>query len=274
MRIRGTILLALFFTALSSGCGGGSAEQAPPPVQQQIDIERVVNMPAGFQVVGAHGAVQIDGNYANLGLVAKGTVTIPAAGSITPSTPSAASLPPQISMTGITPILCLRPLVVNAALASVKKNGSTFSYTVIGSASASGETFQWYLFDQMSLAIPLSTGNAGLQVFNASGQIVFDSNAHPMRLAAVGKIPDAGLVNIPASVSAPIPGTYAACISQGRIDSIYFNLSRQTQVFGEGVLINQNGATTAPVPNYFVGFEIHPKASNGGQILLVDVSGL
>lgn len=277
MRIKAAILVATLFTALSSGCGGGSASQAPEPVkspEQKIDVERVQNMPAGFQVFGLHGVLQVDGKYANLGLVAKGTITIPPSGSITPSTPMVSALIPQISAKGMTPILCLRPTVVNATIAKVQRIGDTFNYTIIGSPSQNGETFSWYLFDQMSMATAVANSKSGIQVFNTQKVLVFDALAYPMRVIAVGSMPDAPLLSSPGVLNVGSSGTYAACISQGRIDSIYSSASRKTQIFGEGVRITSNGVVTDAVPNNFVGYEIHPRENSGAQIILVDVSGL
>lgn len=276
MRIKVSTLVVTLFMALSSACGGGSGDSVTesPAISSSLEFERVQNMPAGFQLFGAHGVMQIDGQYANLGLTAKGAITIPPSGSITPSTPMVSQIAPQISVKGITPIVCLRPTVVNATIARVQRSGDVFNYTVIGSASASGETFQYFVFDQMRLAIPLSNSKGGMQVFTPDGNIVFDSNANPMRVIAVGSVPSAPLLTTPGALSAPSPGVYAACISQGRIDSIYSPPSRRTQIFGEGVRITANGAVTDAVPNNFVGYEIHPRENTGAQIILVDVSGL
>lgn len=279
MRIRALTLAVTLFTVLSSaGCGGGSGgvtDAAQPPAQQ-LTFEQVVNMPAGFQVIGSHGSVQVDGSYFNLGLVAKGTVQIPAAGSITQSVPDISLITPQITATGISPILCLRSLQTQVAIARVKRSGSTFQYTIIGTPTASGETVQWFLFDQMTLALKAGQSNAGIQVFDGVGSIVFDSNAYPMRVAAVGKVPDQDLINVPGAVSAASVGTFAACVTQGRIDSFYVaGNGGYSQVFTEGAQITSTGAVTGEVPLYYAkNIEIHPKSSIGGQILLVDVSGL
>ncbi len=277
MQIKALTLAVTLFTVLSSaGCGGGSTEPvaAAPSFNGLLDIDRVQNMPAGFQLFGAHGVMQIDGQYANLGLTAKGVITIPPSGSITQSTPMVSGIAPQISVRGITPILCLRPTVVHATIARVQRSGEVFSYTVIGSASPAGETFEYFVFDQMRLAIPLSNSKSGLQLFTPDGNIVFDSNANPMRVVAAGSISNAPLLSTPGSLNVGYSGVYAACISQGRIDSVYSYPSRMTQIFGEGVRITANGAVTDAVLNNLVGYEIHPRENSGAQIILVDVSGL
>ena len=271
MRIKVITLAALFFTVLSSsGCGGGSGGAAPEstPATQQVFNQGQV-MPAGFQVIGSAGNVQIDGNNINLGLIAKGTVTIPAAGSITSANVSAIQMAPQIVVTGSTPILCIAPKIVSATIARVQQNGTTFSYTIAGSASANGETFNWYLFDKMSLT---SQGNSGLQVFNGSGQIVFNSNSSPMRIAGIGQIPGGTIAASPANVQGSGSGVYAACISQGRIDGAWDSF--YTHVMLEGVTVNGGGASTSQVLGALIPAQISSTSSPGGQILLVDVSGL
>ena len=275
MRIKVITLVVSLFTVLSSsGCGGGSGGAAPEstPATQQVFNQGQV-MPAGFQIIGSSGNVQIDGNYVNLGLIAKGTVTIPAAGSISTSAVNASAITPQIVVTGSTPILCIAPKIVRANIGRVQQSGSTFSYTIIGGASSAGETFNWYLFDQMSLT---TQGTSGLQVFNASGQIVFNSNANPMRIAAVGQVPNVSLSGNPStSINAPTAGTYAACLTQSRMYYQALGAGNFGQLYGDGVTITSSGSTIgafliALPPNNISMSEM----TNGGPILLVDVSGL
>lgn len=274
MQIKGTILAVLFFTALSSGCGGGAPESVPArPTQPTInEIERVKNMPAGFQIIGAHGVVQVDENYVNLGLIAKGTVTIPAGG--VPLNQAA-----QIVVAGSSPVLCIRPVSTYATIRRVQKSGGTYSYTLQGGyANANGtgptaETFNWYLFDRMALT---TMSNTGVQVFNATGEITFNSNGNPMRVAAVGQIQNASIATSPAVVSAASSGAYAACMTQGRIDSAVFapGTGEETHIFIEAVKINASGASTGYLMDGLIPAAVNVQSYQGGQILLVDVAGL
>ena len=162
---------------------------------------------------------------------------------------------------------------MKANIGRVQQSGSTFSYTIIGGASSAGETFNWYLFDQMSLT---TQGTSGLQVFNASGQIVFNSNANPMRIAAVGQVPNVSLSGNPStSINAPTAGTYAACLTQSRMYYQALGAGNFGQLYGDGVTITSSGSTIgafliALPPNNISMSEM----TNGGPILLVDVSGL
>lgn len=274
MRTRVTILTALLFTVFISGCGGGSNAplSLPSPDATTSQLQGLPNMPAGFQIVNSSGVVQVDENYVNLGLVAKGTITIPAGGI------GGLAAPAQISFTGVSPILCIRPVNTFAFIRSVTKSGSTYAYTVNGGFATSGnssplaETFNWYIFDRMS---QIGTTNYGIQIYNAAGEITFNSSANPMRVAAVGQIPNASLATAPATVSASQSGTYAACISNGRLDTAVASTQPPVSwVIKEGIKINSTGGTTAGVFDFTIGTLNGPVSNAGAQILLVDVSGL
>ena len=116
--------------------------------------------------------------------------------------------------------------------------------------------------------------NHGLEVFNASGELTFNSNAHPMRIVAIGQIPHASMATTPATVTAPVPGEYAACLSQGRIDSKPIGPNVMV-VIKEVIKVHSHGASTGWIRDGAVGrLRGDLRSHEGGQILLVDVSGL
>lgn len=276
----GITLLALLFTgfisaAFISGCGG---ELKSMPEKKEENTEEInekisqglINMPAGFQLVNDQGVVQVDENFINLALVAKGAVHIPAGGI------GGLLAPPQINYWGVSPILCLRSVSTYAYIRQVTKSGNTYSYVINGGFAGAmndsplAETFNWYIFDRMS-QVPAS--NAGLQVFNAWGELTFSSASRPMRVATVAQIPHAPLLTTPTVANAGKYGVYAACMTQGRIDGGAMPPSRG-MVFKEGVKINSVGATTAAAFDFVIGSPNVPVSYAGGQILLVDVAGL
>lgn len=104
-------------------------------------------MPAGIIVYNDHGSVLIDANYANLGKRAKGTLT---------ATGTAAQSSPE------SPVFALN----GTGLAAV----SDITNGVAGIVKAGTDTTTWYSFDR-----PTAVGTAGLQVFDATGKLVFDA---------------------------------------------------------------------------------------------------
>jgi hypothetical protein len=276
MRTKGITLLVLLFTGFISGvliigCGGHSKHHQENPEESTEEISQgLVNMPAGFQLVNAHGMVQVDESYVNLALVAKGVVSIPAGGI------GGIHAAPQIHYPGISPILCIRPVNTYAFIRRVMKSGSTYSYVINGgfagamNGSPLAETFSWYIFDRMS-QVPAS--NSGLQVFNASGELTFSSNSRPMRVVTAGQIPNAPLRTTPAVVNAGKYGVYAACMTQGRMDGQAM-INNQGAMFKEGIKIDSNGAVTVAAFDFMTSVYGLATSDSGGQILLVDVSGL
>ena len=270
MQIRGLILLALFCTALISGCGGGGGESAPMPVVETETLNGAVNMPTGFQVIGSNGQAQIDGSFVNLALVAKGTVTIPAGGTFVDGYEALASITPQISINGVTPILCIAPQTMNVAIGMVQKSGNTFQYTLVAGASNAAETFKWFVFDSLTLIPP---SRYGLQVFNGSGVLVFDAASQPMRVAGVAQLPNAPLIGNPGRINARGgAGTYAFCLSQGRVQSTW--AAPYTTIFTDGGKIDSTGASTKNIVLFSIQANKPVSSTQAGQIMLVDVSGL
>lgn len=218
-------------------------------------------MPAGFQVIGDHGVVQIDENYTNLSLRHRG----------------------QAALTGLfdlavpdvdTPLLCLKSPNMAVMLVGATRSGSTITYRL---ASAAG-TVDWYVFDKMRA--PAGSSGAGLQVYTGAGVLTFDSASNPMRLAGLASVPDAPANEAwppaPGAITAPV-GDYAACLSFPRI--YLTDGQAPNRWFGDGVMTSSTGVTTEQ--RYF---KDHPPGSNGfgrswmqpkgGKLFLVDVSNL
>jgi hypothetical protein len=258
-----TILAALLCTAFASGCGGGAQDSSR---SQKNGIEKVRNMPAGFQIIGDHGAVQVDENFVNLGLTAKGSVSMPAsAGLLAQAT---------ITVTGDTPILCIRPLSTYASIYSVTKSGNQFTYTLVGGftgSAAAAETFDWYVFDKMPAG---TAGSVGIEVRDANGTTTFNSNFTPMIVSAIGTIPTAGMPGNPASVDTGVARTYAACLSEGRIAAAPNGNGVNGFIYWEIVKVTATGAMTSYGPAQSIPPDVSFNSGGGGQILLVDVTGL
>ena len=158
MQIRAIIPVVIWCTVFGNGCGdGGSSSgkqmttesslgtrtetatetiieatnngKARKHEQQRPYPDEEVILPAGFQIIGAHGAVQVDSNLVNLGLSAKGTITIPAGGIGGPLAPA------QIVVRAESPILCIRPIHTYATIRRVIRDGNQYAFTIQGGFS-------------------------------------------------------------------------------------------------------------------------------------------
>lgn len=227
-------------------------------------------MPVGFQLINSQGAVQIGGSNINMALAARGQITIPerGVGDIHAS--------PQIQLYRKNPFLCLCPLTTYAYIRKVIKSGDTYSYVINGGyagatfAAPQAETFDWYIFYRMP---PVLLDNAGIQVFNAGGEIVFSSASRPMRVVVAAQILTAPLMTTPMVINTRISGTYAAYMTQGRISGATAAVQLGF-VFKDAIKINATGAVTAACFDFRIQTPDVPVTNTGGQILLVDVSGL
>lgn len=255
--MRLAMFLALFCLAFISGCGGGGADYVDNP--QLEKSSEYVNMPAGFQVIGDHGVVQIDENYTNMGLRHRG----------------------QAALTGLsdlvvtdvdTPLLCIKSPNMAVMLVGATRSGSTITYRL---ASAAG-TIDWYVFDKMR-APPAGSSGAGLQVYTSAGVLAFDSTNPPMRIVGITDLPNAqqGVYPPPpGSITAPA-GDYAACLSFSRVRATYGN--SPDVMLGDGVRTSATGASTEMIvfkqlPPYAIpGDYLQPM---GGKLFLVDVTNL
>lgn len=270
MRIQVKILTALLCMALSSllvACGGSSATADMQPTVTYV--KGVVNMPAGFQVFGTHGAAQIDGQSVNLALTGRGQFVMPASGDIQVGAESVLQISPQITIAGVNPVLCIRSTAKAIAIGAVQRSGSTFYYTLIGRSTSSAATVDWYVFDTPSLLTPSRSGG---QVFTPQGTLVFDAMQSPMRVVNVGSIPAGSPISSPGRLDAPYSGTFAACLSQGRIASVW--QSPYTNVFMDGILIDANGLKTQAVSTYLLNGNTPIASPDAAAGILVDVSGL
>lgn len=116
-------------------------------------------MPAGLQVIGSHGIIQVDENFSNLAYRGSGSFS----GSLT--------------LSGLNfPVLAFRPGNVQGTSISriVAGGGGNFTWHFTGSGSGN-----YWLFD-----IPEQSGSFGLQVFRADGSLAFDSGRRYMKVVS------------------------------------------------------------------------------------------
>ena len=139
-------------------------------------------MAAGIQVKGDHGVIQIDADYRNLVFISKHTFTTTTGGLIADSSYG------SISFTGrTTPVIAIRSTMATTVMAATI--GSTSTFYIIAKGPV-GQTFTVYLYD---VPPPPSAHGVGLQVFDASGNIAFDSNWKPMVVSDAFSVPSSFL---------------------------------------------------------------------------------
>lgn len=182
-------------------------------------------MPAGLYVLNDDDITQIDSTYRNLHLMRKGSVSF-----------NTASMP-VASVTGLkaTEVLVVRSTrPIRLATRTMSGGLRTESY---GANGGSGNLEYW-VFDT---PIPGSS-DYGLQVFNASSTLVFDSGFPPMTVAAnfdgyTGAFPPSApkVTNLPAAGA-----RYGVILLGSGID----RTSRYEGDFSYQVIVNEDFVTT------------------------------
>ena len=127
----------------------------------------IILMAAGLQVYRDDGVVlQIDESFINLQFIRKGTIQLNAKNPTNLSTNWMYNTLTVSSLTAIVAIRCPYPVYINV---SAVNNGSvTYEYFV---NNAAGATLEYWIYDTASTT---SGNTAGLQVFDASGVLIFD----------------------------------------------------------------------------------------------------
>lgn len=160
-------------------------------------------MPSGFLFNLAGGPVQIQNDYLNMVLVAKGTVACSA------NTGGASKLG-QVTFTGRMPfVLIASSFPVSIGVATRSGNQVTFNFYC--DAAYQGQGFTYYIFDWPSV---VGTGiNRGIQVFRgADSELAFDSNQKWLKVNA---IVNCGAASSSGSYTAlPTGRTYAVGVCQ------------------------------------------------------------
>lgn len=298
--IAGLVLASsLVLSACGGGGGGGGsslpAALAPPAVPAASSFACLplatnfgdLVMPAGLQIINDNGVVQIDENYKNLEFKGKYDVYIPdynQTGYL--NTPGYASEVVAIGDTGDDNVMLW------------SKTGAPGGYEYQLRKTNNGpRTIPVYVFGEP--AAPAASG-VGLQVFNGSGQLTYDSQRKYMKVWAQGQLPnnDRNAVYL-----SPWYNNQrlkiAVVLSMQRFDVyktsqpglIYLDTDAisnnwrpwfSTDMFGNGyfsdtshVMITMNTVSKDWTPGNGAPVNQHCWIQpSGGQVLLVDVTGL
>lgn len=229
----------------------------------------------GLQVVGAHGVTQIDQDFVNLAVVAKGTLNLPAYNGIAADGQPNGLATAQLTVGGVSrPMLFIR--TSGNVPVAVASNGGvpTVTYTFY---NPSAVTIYWYVFDETSAG---PGADYGLTVYTAGGTLAYASNWSVLRLGAVGSIPNADSNTYDgaqsATVAAPYTATWAACIASVRT-AYATGTESQVIAWADGCYISGNSAVVKPVETYNITFmfasDYRFTQPIGGKLLLADVTG-
>lgn len=179
-------------------------------------------MTYGFRVTGNYG-LQIDDTYHNLMMVAKGaTATLSSVGAYEDVV--------YVGSAGCTPVLAIS-CTSRASIGQVTVSGNTWTWRLFvpytpnsgthdignGGVTQTPAAVNWYVFDKPPAA---PTSGYGLVVWDASGNVVFDSTRKAMRV--VGVLTSPSIAGYSASASFPTPATFTgvsgrayACVYAG-----------------------------------------------------------
>lgn len=170
-------------------------------------------MVAGLTIYNTSSTVQVDENWRNYGLKQIIPATITAYYTSPPNPPGYSGMTYSISVSGTNALLigCRSSTLVPVKLHQYY-DGSvwTFSWVfMVPEASEVTETVYFYVFDTMDG----SYSNVGLEVFNASGQRVFHSDAPVMKLGGVqlcssGFSGVSGRIYVPVILQNPLCGEF------------------------------------------------------------------
>jgi hypothetical protein len=116
-------------------------------------------MPSGAYVKGELGQIQIDENFRNIALVARGYVNLPAAFGETKISVPASSV--------MVAFRCGKWIYVH----ETQLSSNSITYTLRNGENGAGAPVEFYAFSAAS-----GGGNSGMEVFNASGAQVFHSD--------------------------------------------------------------------------------------------------
>jgi hypothetical protein len=217
----------------------------------------------GITITGQHGFTQIDSNFKNLAFRQKATLTF------NNSTHEASFT----WSNGVTPLVCWRGSTP-AALMRVDQSGSSFTYTFRKPVGASGSV-EYFLFDTAAQAAT----SFGLNIYAPDGSVAFAGDLRYPKILGVYQVPNSGSGNLSATLT---PGNYAGCLSLPRMGQ--GGVQIQPGVFQHMVGLDTMTVTSTSLSVQFDqslillgaagGFNYAVRQNVGGQVLLIDVTGL
>lgn len=157
-------------------------------------------MAFGAKIINDTGSIQIDQDYKNLAMVAKGNI-------VTTNTIGGGYSWVDLTITGINPILALRCTTRSCHYYYITNSGSNWTYRIfINNSTAGVDTITYYVFDEPPT--PVMSG-FGMIIFNSASQPCFDNRHKYLRVTAMIEHP-----HTEASHTFTVGRQYAAIISK------------------------------------------------------------
>lgn len=224
-------------------------------------------MATGLKIYNTGNTIQIDENWKNYGFRYKVPVFVTAYVTSPPNPAGFNGMPYTLTVSGSPQLLvaCKASALLPVKLHSYYSGGvwslNWLFMNQIGVLDPTSETVEFYVFDQMTG--PFS--NVGLAVYNAAGELVFHSDARPMKLGSVSNAGvqgcntyfygDSGRTYVPLILSNPF---VTANVGSGNRHFSYGNRSMGSYITGEGT--PQLGAfasvTTVDIPGLYAAIDV------------------
>jgi len=221
-------------------------------------------MSYGLEVKNEDDVLQIDETHLNYGFISSGTATC----NTFISSVSRLYRATVTVTNGTNPVVAIHTDGNAIALSGIVTSGSTRTYYYLGPQNAE---FIYYVFDEY----PESTSGYGLQVFNASGDVTFNSNYPPMKVVGFGQFGLAQSETLPSGVYAAVmekPEWYAFTFEIQYPDGTWPYRSLYTGVSTTSTNVYQLGLTFEA---YQSSVEVDIEGTVGSpNILVIDVTGI
>jgi hypothetical protein len=223
-------------------------------------------MTYGLQTTNTGGNVVIDSTYRNLVLRQKTTF------SITPTTQSSGVVSIDVGRQNVSfanassPVICLNS-DTPAGLSAISISGSTYTWTI----SANNQcTVTAYIFD-----VPVTTTSTyGLKVFDASSNLVFNSDYKYMKVVDFFNLDYNFSGTTPTVTRSYSSGTYAVCVGNPRTQSTALPFSFMNtdgiSCTSTSITVTAFGVTDLPAYAAGMGNKSGSGTTNG---LTIDVTG-
>lgn len=212
---------------------------------------------AGFQLFGSNGNIQLDIANKPLVLAQKGTILVTDG-----SRPSGYSGPiPSIGYTATLayansatthPILVLQCSQAYIGIMSGARDASgTYNWGLKG-VDPTGATTSWTVNYWVFDAITMSETHSGLNLYDASGNVIYSSDYKPLRIVGIADSPNTYLWNDATStpnggsMTAP-SGNYGAFLAGARFHHTASGSAVITANYKEGIKTSSTGMSTSAV---------------------------
>lgn len=223
-------------------------------------------MEAGLQIYNTSGNVQIDSKFKNLAVIQKGEVQL--IGTDVEWTGGAKT---KITVAGTNPLIAIQSTVRMRTRRLREANGS-YSFYFNLSQNVTPPKVKYWIFDE-----PVSVGTFGLQVFDQSAQLVFDSSREYMKVVGfinrIATFPYFGTTQTYNYTSSSL--AIVTCQQASRLTDTGGGQNPETEIYSVTGSVNGNILTVFDGLEWFVGgIRVSPYTRTQSTLLILDVTGM